>query len=101
MRAVTKQLSDAAESIFTDLGYRISGTGSEFRAERKWRVVQVSTLEEPATPPETGEYRCFVTRSEAASDVRRRLVRADPDYEWAVLAVDDDGDYDVLCEPAT
>ena len=39
MGAVITPLAEEARSIFTDLGYTVSGSGREFSAERKWRVV--------------------------------------------------------------
>lgn len=94
MGAVTTSLATRARSIFADLGYSVSRDGDELRAERKWRVVRV-TLSEPEEVPTGGEFRCFVTRSEAARRTYHRVSAADPDYEWAVVAVADDGDYEV------
>jgi len=95
MRAVTKPLDEQAQSIFADLGYTVTGCGEEFRAERKWRVVHVTPAEDIDQPPESGEYRCFVTWSDDVPRLERRLARSDPDYEWAIIGVDDDGDYEV------
>jgi hypothetical protein len=95
MRAVTTELAEKAQSIFADLGYTVSRDGAEFRAERKWRVVHVTAADEPGTVPNNGEYRCFVTWSESVEEVRRQLEREDPDYEWAVIGVDEGDDYEV------
>lgn len=95
MGAVTTSLAEQARSIFADLGYSVSRAGPELRAERKWRVVRV-TVSEPDEVPTTGDFRCFVTRESAATDTYRRVAMAEPDYEWAVVAVRDGGDYDVL-----
>jgi hypothetical protein len=99
MRAVTKPLDEQARSIFADLGYAVSSHGSELVAERKWRAVRVTTVEADARPPESGEYRCFVAHHENVDDVERRLERFDPDYEWAIIGVEDDGDYEVTARP--
>ncbi|PSP92230.1 hypothetical protein BRC78_03290 [Halobacteriales archaeon QH_8_68_33] len=99
MRAVTKPLDEQARSIFDDLGYTVSSRGSELLAERKWRVVHVTTAEGDGDPPESGEYRCFVASHEDVDAVERRLEQADPDYEWAVIGVDEDGDYEVTARP--
>lgn len=98
MAAVTTALRDRAHTIFSDLGYDVSDDGDELRATRKWRSVRV-TCGEPEQVPEEGEFRCFVTSDDAASTAVRRLAIAEPDYEWAVLAVGDEGEYDVLRSP--
>jgi hypothetical protein len=99
MRAVTKPLDEQARSIFDDLGYTVSSRGAELLAERKWRVVRVTTVEAEDRPPESGDYRCFVAWSEDVGEVERRLEREDPDYEWAVIGIDEDGDYEVTARP--
>jgi hypothetical protein len=99
MGTVTTALGQEAESIFTDLGYAVTPEGSEFRAERKWRVVRVTPMAEPAAPPDSGELRCFVTWKENVSALEQRLDHASPDYEWAVIGVAED-DYVVSRESA-
>lgn len=94
MGAVNTSLDEVARSIFTDLGYDVIRDGGEFRAERKWRTVRVTT-DNPEEAPETGQLRCFVTWADAASAVHDRLLSLKPDYDWAVIAVEDD-DYEVL-----
>jgi len=94
MAAVTTSLAERASSIFADLGYTVSRTESELRAERKWRVVRV-TCSTPSTIPTDGQHRCFVTQSDDAAATYRRVAMADPAYDWAVIGVDDDGEYDV------
>lgn len=98
MRAVTKPLDEQARSIFADLGYTVTDGGSELLAERKWRVVHVTTFESDDDPPEAGEYRCFVAWRDDVDAVERRLERENPDYEWAVIGVQEDGDYEVACQ---
>lgn len=95
MGTVNSPLGREAQSIFSDLGYDITSNGEEFRATRKWRAVEVTPMPEPREPPTAGEMRCFVTWGDSVSAVEARLERADPDYEWAVIGVDEDGDYDV------
>jgi hypothetical protein len=95
MGTVTTSLKREARSIFTDLGYDVSGSGGEIRAQRKWRVVEITPMAEPEEPPASGELRCFVTWEERADDLERRLRRDDPDYEWAVIGVREGGDYTV------
>lgn len=97
MGAVTTSLAEQAKSIFTELGYTVSEDGTELRAKRKWRVVQV-TPSEPDAVPETGTFRCFVTRTSGAVQTCRRVAMENPDYEWAVIAVEDDGSYEVFDE---
>jgi len=94
MGNVTTSLADEAERIFTDLGYEVTENGAELRAERKWRVVQVTT-DDPAEVSGTGALRCFVARDEEAPTVRDRLLAGKPDYDWAVIGVDESGDYQV------
>jgi hypothetical protein len=93
MGTVNVTLEQEAESIFTDLGYTVSGDGGEIRAERKWRVVQVTPMPEPEDPPSTGEMRCFVTYEDRLAQVEQTLLREDPDYEWAIIGVAEDSDY--------
>jgi hypothetical protein len=76
MATVTTPPTDRARTIFSDLGYTVSGDGDEFRAERKWRVVRVTALTDPETTPDDGELRCFVTWNENASELRRRRRRS-------------------------
>ena len=99
MRAVTRPLDEQARSIFADLGYDVHTRGSELLAERKWRMVHVTTFAEDDEPPVDGNYRCFVAWNDDVDAVARRLRREDPDYEWAVLGVDDDGEYEVAYRP--
>jgi len=95
MGTVTTSLKQEAQSIFTDLGYSVSRAGGEIRAERKWRVVQVTPMAEPEDPPASGELRCFVTWEDRADDLERRLEGEDPDYEWAIIGVREGGEYTV------
>lgn len=95
MGTVTTSLSKEAKSIFDELGYTVSWNGGEIRAERKWRVVQVTPMSEPEDPPTSGDLRCFVTWADRIDDLERRLKRVDPDYEWAIIGVSDGGDYTV------
>lgn len=95
MRAVTKRLDEKAQSIFADLGYTVTDRGGEYLAERKWRVVHVTPAEEFDETPDSGEYRCFVTWTDDVAELEGQLEAADPDYEWAIMGVDEDGDYEV------
>lgn len=94
MGAVTTQLATAAESIFRDLGYDVESAGSELKATRKWRTVYVTT-ETPDEAPEYGHFRCFVVDEDRAATVRKTLLGSDRPYDWAIIAVAEDG-YDVL-----
>jgi len=99
MGAVTTSLDEQARSIFDDLGYTVSRTGTELRAERDWRVVTVSVLDSQDPIPDGGELRCFVTHRGEAPHLGRRLDRRDVTYDWAVIGVTDDGDYEVVRHP--
>jgi len=92
--------SEEARSVFERLGYAVSGDGAEFVAERKWRSVRVRTLcaEDAARPGSLdGEYglECLVTWAECVDELDERLNEQSPEGEWAIIGVDDDGDYEV------
>ncbi|ADJ14810.1 DUF7116 family protein [Halalkalicoccus jeotgali] len=93
---------EQARSIFSELGYTLSGDGTEFRAEREWKVVHVTatTDEDEDSIPDSGSLRCFVTYREAAESLVRRLSDLKPDYEWAVISVTDGSGYDVVHAPS-
>lgn len=94
MGAVSTSLIEEARTIFSDLGYEVTEDGDELRAERKWRTVHVTTLN-PADAATHGQLRCFVARGEDAIDIRERLLSVEPNYDWAVMRVDED-EYRVL-----
>jgi hypothetical protein len=94
MGAVSTSLIEEARTIFSNLGYEVTDDGEELRAERKWRTVHVTTAD-PEQAATHGQLRCFVARAERAAEVRERLLAAEPEYDWAVVSVDDD-DYHVL-----
>jgi len=98
MGPVTTSLGEQARTIFTDLGYTVTDDGEEFRAERDWKSVRVTVTEDPAETPDSGRLRCFVTPREQAPTLRERLQRDDPEYEWAIISVDDE-DYEVVRAP--
>jgi hypothetical protein len=101
MATVSTPPTDRARTIFNDLGYTVSGDGDEFRAERKWRVVRVTALADSDTTPDDGDLRCFVTWNDCASELRERLRRTEPEYEWAIISVRESGDYEVLRAPTS
>lgn len=93
---------EEARRVFRRLGYTVDGDGVDLRAERKWRTVRVTALdaEAAASPRELRadggrrdyRFRCFVTWKEATGRLRDRLTGIDPDYEWAIIGVESDGD---------
>jgi hypothetical protein len=99
MATVTTPLAEKAESIFADMGYAVSRTGRKLRAERKWRVVHVTLEEDPAAVADDTNFQCFVTWHDRASAVRDQVTSTDPDYEWAVIGVDESGEYEVYRSP--
>jgi len=99
MAGVTTALAERAETIFTDLGYVVERTGPELRAERKWRVVHVTPVDYPPEASSSGDFQCFVTWADQAPDVRERLRQTDPDCEWAVMGVEENGGYEVHRAP--
>lgn len=96
MESATAALETRARSIFDDLGYTVVGEGAEFRAERDWKVVQVTATDGSADPTDDG-LRCYVTPSEHAGSLRRELAGSDCE-EWAVIALDEE-DYEVVRAP--
>ena len=46
-----------------------------------------------------GDDVAIVHNHDDVDEVERRLERFDPDYEWAIIGVDDDGDYEVTARP--
>ena len=99
MGPVNMRLVEQARSIFAELGYSVEGNGPDFRAEREWKVVHVSTVLETAElPTASGEFHCFVAQPENADELEDRLRYQDPDYEWAIIVVDGD-DYQVERAP--
>jgi hypothetical protein len=73
MRAVNRPLDEQARSIFANLGYDVRTHGTELLAERKWRVVHVTTVAADDETPEDGDYRCFVAWDDDVDAVARRL----------------------------
>jgi len=57
-------------------------------------------MTEPEEPPASGEFRCFVTWEEDLPAIERRLTGRDPEYEWAIIGVRDDGEYVVSRRPS-
>jgi hypothetical protein len=100
MGKITTTLRTEAESIFTDLGYKVAADDSGLRAERKWRVVDVMPMAEPEELPSSGQFRCFVTWEDAVDTLAHHLADVDPDYEWAIIGVGDE-DYEVSHPPTT
>ena len=100
MGAVSTTLREQARTIFADLGYRVSTDGGELRAERKWRTVHVTPVADVDAPPESGDFRCFVTLPDRVEALERTVARSDPDYEWAIIGVTEGEDYEVACMPS-
>ncbi|SIR20559.1 hypothetical protein SAMN05421858_1821 [Haladaptatus litoreus] len=88
-----------ARSIFNNLGYEVVDDGDEFRAKRKWREVRVTACADSTTAPKRGELRCFVAWEENAARLSQQLRESNPEYEWAVIAVREGGDYEVARVP--
>ena len=95
MGVLSTPLIDEARTIFTELGYEVEPVGDELRAERKWRIVYISE-ESPTEVRDEADLRCFVAAPDRAPDLREELLGLEPDYDWAVMSVDGDGDYEVL-----
>ncbi len=67
------------------------------RAERDWKEVTVTT-DPDLNRGDPGELRCFVTENGGAERLRMRLRKRDPEFEYAIISVDD-GDYEVVRAP--
>ncbi|WP_101294857.1 DUF7116 family protein [Halegenticoccus soli] len=106
MAPVTVPPVEEARDIFRRLGYAVSGEGTELRAERKWRTVHVTAMEGDGASAtrvladggrsDEPSLRCFVTWKEYAGDLHDRLRGTSPSYEWAIIGVDDGGEYEVV-----
>ncbi len=91
MGPVNMRLAEQARSIFAELGYTVEGSGPEFRAERDWKVVHVSTvLKRREIPTASGKFHCFVAQPGDADLLEQRLQAENPPYEWAIIVVDGD-----------
>jgi len=99
MGVATTHLETQARSFFDEIGYTVSRTGDELRAERKWRSVRVSLMTDPRDLPESGDLRCFVTPVAEVERFHRALRQRDPSYDWAVVGVDEDGAVEVVRRP--
>lgn len=99
MGAVTTPPDEQARSIFDDLGYSLAGDGAEFSATRDWKEIRVSAVTDDVDADDDGGYRCFVTWSEFTDALEKQLRRLDPPHEWAVIGVDEGGDYEVARAP--
>lgn len=105
MAPVSMPPTTEARDVFRELGYSVREDGTEFVAERKWRRVLVTPIRaEDATDPEpyladggeTPRLRCFVTWKRSANELREHLLGLKPPFDWAVIGVGDDGDFDVM-----
>jgi hypothetical protein len=99
MGTVTTPPDEQARSIFDDLGYSLAGDGAEFSATRDWKEIRVCAVTDDVDAGEDASYRCFVTWADEADALERELERLDPPYEWAVMGVQEDGDYEVARAP--
>lgn len=102
MAPVTMPPVEEARSIFQELGYTVSGQGTDLLAERKWRTVHVTatTTNGERALADGGrtdhKLRCFVTWTEYAGELRNRLAGMETPYEWAVIGVGEDSSYEVV-----
>jgi outer membrane cobalamin receptor len=99
MGTVTTPPDEQARSIFDDLGYSLAGDGAEFSATRDWKEIRVCAVTDDVDAREDDSYRCFVTWADHADALEAELERLDPSYEWAVMGVREDGDYEVARAP--
>lgn len=94
--------SEEAREIFTDLGYEVTGdAGDTFRAARAWKEVEVLAVTDEVRTDGGDRMRCFVTWDAHVDALERALDADEQEYEWAVIGVADDGDYEVVRAPPT
>lgn len=98
MREPTVELTKQAQSIFDQLGYTVIEGDEELRAERDWKVVQVTPTQTGDQIPTDGSLRCFVTPRANADALRDKLRGRELSYEWAVIGIGED-DYEVTRAP--
>jgi hypothetical protein len=99
MATATTPPTEEARSVFADLGYDVSGEGAEFSAVRDWKEVRVTATVDEAVEADPESLCCFVTWDERAPRLRSYLDEEDPACEWAVIGVDDAGEYEVTRAP--
>ncbi|MGB9987700.1 DUF7116 family protein [Salarchaeum japonicum] len=92
--------SEEAKSIFADLGYSVAGDGATFTAARDWKEVEVLAVTDDVDTPSGDRMRCFVTWKDYVPDLGELLDRAAPDYDYAVIGVEEDGEYEVARAPS-
>jgi len=103
--STTENLHERAKTIFRGLGYDVTDAPGEFRAERDWKTVYVNPTRNVPETPSGGDLRCFVTPEGTADSLRDQLLSDKPDYDWAIVSVDEDpaagtdGGYDVIHPP--
>jgi thiosulfate/3-mercaptopyruvate sulfurtransferase len=85
MATVTTPLAERAERVFRDLGYTVTTEGSQLRAERKWRSVRVTPVEEATEVPAPDDYHCFVTWAEEATEIGLEMM-TDEAANWIYRA---------------
>ncbi|MFB6137524.1 MAG: hypothetical protein ABEJ42_04180 [Halobacteriaceae archaeon] len=95
----TASLTERARDIFEHLDYAVTDDGAEISAVRGWKEVAITPVRDGVDAPEDGSFRAFVTWNERVGDVTDAVSRVDPDYEWAVIGVDPEGDYEVAAHP--
>jgi hypothetical protein len=90
--------TEEARTIFDELGYRIVGDGHSFRARREWKEVEVTALGDPEPPEvevcEEASLCCFVTWESNCTEWVSTLAEM-VGGEWALIAVDEGGGYEV------
>lgn len=105
MATVSMPPASEAKDVFRELGYTVSELETEFVAERKWRRVLVTPMcADAAADPEptladdrkTPQLRCFVTWKDTAESLRSHLMDIKPPYDWAVIGVDSNSDFEVM-----
>lgn len=97
---------EEARRIFDRLGYTVSDDGTELHATRKWRTVRVTPLADGAIDRpvradggrDEDRLRCFVTWRDYTEALSEHLRETETGYEWAVIGVDDDDEYEVVHE---
>lgn len=89
-------LEGHARLVFERLGYSVTYEGGALEARRDGKVVRVVAVEDGSLPridTDVDKY-CLATHAEEAPSLKRTAEsRLPSDADWAVIGLEEDGDY--------
>jgi hypothetical protein len=89
-------LEGRARLVFERLGYSVTYDGEALEAKRDGKVVRVVAVEDGSLPridTDADKY-CLATCADDASSLKRTAEsRLPPDSDWAVIGLEENGDY--------